>query len=190
MNLRRVIIVLVAAALGVWVAVAAADGGLGGSASSGTGTSSAGGGFPCPGDVGTTGITTGDGECAKHPQGFGHGHGGGGGGNGAGHRHHHHGRSGGGGTGQGEGGGGGVNNLSFTFLVRLPKGARAAGTSVGHYQAHIVRPRHAPSSCQPLMTRIPITGENGQIARVRVEPPAGGWCGGRYRVTVALNHGP
>jgi hypothetical protein len=186
---RRVIVAVVAAALGLWVAIAAAQGGLGG-ASSGTGTAT-GTGFPCPSTP--VGSTTRE-VCPPEP-GVGHGSGGG---SGAG------GQPGAGGQGQSTGGQGSEGaetvvhhgrrfagrRLTFTFSVRLHHAPGAAAVQVSGYSAQVSPPRGSPASCQPQLTRLVALTQKDQVARVRVKPPLGGWCGGRYHVTVSLNHGP
>jgi hypothetical protein len=179
--IRRAIIVAVAAGLGLWVAIAAAQGGLGGG-SSGTGTF---GGIPCP-----PGSTVACPVPERHGAGGGVGTGGAGGGEGKtvssatptaagepqGEKATHHGRRFVG------------RRLTFTFSVRLPHTAGTAAVHVSGYSAHVSPPLGSSASCQPRLTRLIALTDRDQVARVRVKPPLGGWCGGRYHVTVSLNH--
>ena len=171
MIIRRAIVVVVAAALGVWVAVAAADGGFGGGE---TGTvlcsAPAGDTEPCP-------------EPPHHPRGFG------GGGGAPHHEHHHaaHGSSGEGRRPRPEPGSEGHGSLpNFTFSVRLLPSSGASGANVSGYSTHILPPHGASAACSPQLARRANIASRNQVARIHLRPPAGGWCGGHYRVTVTL----
>jgi len=174
---------MVAAALGVWVAGAAAHGGFGAGASGTNGCEPVGATIRCP---------------PMHPSGFG-GAGGGGGGGGR----HRHGTGAGahrrGGSSEGEGAGTGTGAHrggkpqrngrppNFTFSVRLGHDLSSGANGVHGYSTHVLLPPAAPSSCAPPLTRRSNIASRHQVARIHLRPPAGGWCDGRYRVTVTLN---
>jgi len=183
-RVRHAIIALAAAALGVWIAVAVAQGDLRGAGCGPsarapkhprgfTGTDETGTGLP--------GSASAMEPCRRS--------------GGGGPKHHvHHSDSGTGPPGQSDHGGQrghgrrelrGHKPLTFTFSVRLGHGAGAGATPVTGYTSHISPPSGAPDSCDLRLTRRPKI-KSGQVARIHLRPPVGGWCDGRYHVTVIL----
>jgi hypothetical protein len=78
--------------------------------------------------------------------------------------------------------------LSFTFSVRLRRSTAAGPLTVTGYATRVSPPRATSDGCDPRLVRRPNLKKD-QVARIHVRPPAGGWCAGRYRVTVTLKPG-
>jgi hypothetical protein len=170
MRARHALIAVVAVALGVWIAVAVAQGDLSSS--------------PCaPGAPrapigftgGTGGTATGLGgasDCPRRTTGHKRHHG-------SGERRQSHPR---------ESPHAGRRPLTFVFSVRLRHGLTTRRLTVTGYSTHASPPHGAPERCDPRLVRWPNV-KKGQVARVHLRPPAGGWCSGRYHMNVTLTPG-
>jgi hypothetical protein len=79
--------------------------------------------------------------------------------------------------------------LTFFFSVRVRHGLTTGPLKVIGYSTHASRPHGRPDRCTPRLVRRPNV-RKGQVARVHLLPPAGGWCTGRYHVAVSLTRRP
>jgi hypothetical protein len=78
----------------------------------------------------------------------------------------------------------------FTLSFTLRQNVGHSGVVASEYRVQVTPPYPRQSRCWPAEPRPIRTGTAGTIKRIRLHPPARGWCRGRYRVTVYLERGP
>jgi hypothetical protein len=84
----------------------------------------------------------------------------------------------------------GKRHTAFAVLFTLREAPGHQGVFAVDYRVRVSRPARSSPSCASLRPPNVDSGTAGAIARVRLTPPAHGWCLGRYRVTVFLQRGP
>lgn len=84
--------------------------------------------------------------------------------------------------------GGRYTDFLLDFTLREAPGH--AGFYSVSYRIQVTPPRGSKQVCTPDWTPSVLTGEAGTHKRVRLRPPARGWCPGLHRVTVFLERGP
>jgi hypothetical protein len=84
--------------------------------------------------------------------------------------------------------GGPATAFDLTFTPRSTPGH--TGLFATDYRIGVSPVRHLSVPCQPPEPASIVTGGSGQIERVTLSGPAGGWCRGRYTATVYLERGP
>lgn len=78
----------------------------------------------------------------------------------------------------------------FRVRLTLPAASRHAGAVATGYHLRLTVPAGKPiQRCSPGAPAT-ISGNAHDLVRVELVPPAGGWCAGRYAVTVLLQRGP
>lgn len=78
----------------------------------------------------------------------------------------------------------------FTLRFTERQEPRDEGGLSFTYQVSVGRPGGGPDSCLPESPEPISKGAAGLRRAVRLHPPAGGWCPGRYTATVYLVHRP
>jgi hypothetical protein len=84
----------------------------------------------------------------------------------------------------------GTPRTAFRLAFRLRETPGHHGYLETDYQVQVAPHQGAPSSCWPPQPTSITSGHRGQEAKISLKPPTGGWCVGRYRVTVFLERGP
>jgi hypothetical protein len=84
--------------------------------------------------------------------------------------------------------GGPRTTFALAFTLRSAPGH--AGVFGTDYRIGVYADRRVPIRCQPPEPANIDTGTVGQVERIALSSPAGGWCAGRYTVTVYLERGP
>jgi hypothetical protein len=84
--------------------------------------------------------------------------------------------------------GDGLTVFTLTFTLREAPGHE--GVMAIDYRVQVTAPPGAGGSCMGAQPAAIESGTAGALERITLAPPAGGWCGGTYRVTVYLQRGP
>lgn len=84
----------------------------------------------------------------------------------------------------------GKRHTAFAVLFTLREAPGHQGVFAVDYSVRVSRPARSSPSCASLRPPNVDSGAAGAVARVRLTPPARGWCLGRHRVTVFLQRGP
>ena len=79
---------------------------------------------------------------------------------------------------------------TFTLAFTLRSQPGHVGVLATDYRVYVSANRHVPIRCQPPEPASVQTGTVGQVERLALLPPAGGWCADGYTVTVYLERGP
>jgi hypothetical protein len=78
----------------------------------------------------------------------------------------------------------------FTLIFTLRDAPGHEGVMATEYRAQITAPPGSRSACIAAQPPAIDSGTAGASERITLTPPAGGWCGGSYLVTVFLQRGP
>jgi hypothetical protein len=81
-----------------------------------------------------------------------------------------------------------LTDFTLTFTLREAPGH--SGVFAVEYRVQIAPPRGAAASCVPTQPPPIESGAAGALEKVKLTPPAHGWCRGRHRATVFLQRGP
>ncbi len=84
----------------------------------------------------------------------------------------------------------GEPHTAFAVLFSLREAPGHHGALSVDYRVGVSRPARSPSSCASPQPSIIDSGAVGEVKRLVLTSPAGGWCAGRYRATVLLQRGP
>lgn len=84
----------------------------------------------------------------------------------------------------------GVRHTTFAIAFRLRSAPGHRGVLATSYRVAVESVGRVPVRCEPPQPPIVQAGTIGTIDRMSLAAPAGGWCQGRYVVTVFLERGP
>ena len=84
----------------------------------------------------------------------------------------------------------GHRGTSFAAYFTLRSRPGPEGVFENTYSVHVARRGRLRARCLASSPEVVQSGTPGSIARVPLPAPRGGWCRGRYRVTVVLDRGP
>ena len=84
--------------------------------------------------------------------------------------------------------GSGLTVFALTFTLRDAPGHE--GVMATGYRVQVAAPPGSGSSCMTAQPPAIDSGTAGTLEHITLTPPAGGWCGGTYFVTVFLQRGP
>lgn len=84
----------------------------------------------------------------------------------------------------------GDSSTSFELSFTLRQTPGHHGVVATDYRVEVAPYRGSASSCWPPQPSTISGGQAGTVVKLALAPPAGGWCVGRYRVTVFLERGP
>jgi hypothetical protein len=84
--------------------------------------------------------------------------------------------------------GSGLTAFTLTFNLRDAPGHE--GVMATEYRVQVAAPPGSRSSCMAAQPPAIDSGTAGALEQITLTPPAGGWCGGTYLVTVFLQRGP
>ena len=84
--------------------------------------------------------------------------------------------------------GSGLTVFTLTFTLRDAPGHE--GVMATEYRVQVAAPPGSRSSCMAAQPPAIDSGTAGALEQITLTPPAGGWCGGIYLVSVFLQRGP
>lgn len=84
----------------------------------------------------------------------------------------------------------GDSSTSFELSFTLRQTPGHQGVVATDYRAEVAPHRGSANACWPPQPPPISSGQAGSIVKLALVSPAGGWCAGRYRVTVFLERGP
>ncbi|MFL5822977.1 MAG: hypothetical protein ACJ764_05990 [Solirubrobacteraceae bacterium] len=84
----------------------------------------------------------------------------------------------------------GDSSTTFVLRFRLRQTPGHQGVMETSYNVQVAPHRRAADACWPDQPPPVTSGHQGQLVRLRLKPPDGGWCTGRFHVTVFLERGP
>ena len=84
----------------------------------------------------------------------------------------------------------GSRRTAFAVYFTLRAQPGHTGVLETDYRVDIGPPPHARPACAAPAPDTITTGQAGDVRRVALAGPAGGWCAGRYAVTIFLQRGP
>lgn len=84
--------------------------------------------------------------------------------------------------------GGPSSSFELSFKLRQAPGHQ--GAMATDYRVEVAPHHGAANGCWPPQPARVSSGKAGSIVTLALGPPPGGWCLGRYRVTVYLERGP
>ena len=84
--------------------------------------------------------------------------------------------------------GSGLTVFTLTFTLRDAPGHESVMAT--EYRVQVAAPPGSRSSCMAAQPPAIDSGTAGALEQITLTPPAGGWCGGIYLVSVFLQRGP
>jgi hypothetical protein len=84
----------------------------------------------------------------------------------------------------------GKRHTTFRLRFTVADAAGITGVSQTEYRIEVRAPKGARAACTPVAPAIVTEAAPGTVEHRTLPEPAGGWCVGRYHVTVLLQRGP
>ena len=84
----------------------------------------------------------------------------------------------------------GGRHTAYRLAFTLRSAPGHSGVLATDYRIDVAPVRHVPLRCVPPQPASVQSGAAGSIDRIVLTGPPGGWCRGRYTVTVFLERGP